>query len=245
MGRERSRRQPEVASVPVVVIVVVFFDLAFYLWVSGKPVKSGLLGGLVEIPQGVKPQPDLVDLRPSVEPRYSNLLPRAWLDLDREPVMVVTIDLRVEVVSGRSTRGVALEIEEVDHDSSVGVRELVLAQVLSPILKQVGCVVGVGTRGIVGQRLQSLTGVVREPEDEPVEVFLQEVVVVDELLQLLVLDAVWGIAANKALAKKDGDEWLLLEGEEVEITVGQLELHPIDGEPSVGDVSRRFECCFE
>jgi hypothetical protein len=106
------------------------------------------------------------------------------------------------------------------------------------IIEKITSVVGIPPSGAVGELPQANSCVVGEPEDEPIERLIEKIIVVEELFQLLVFDAIRGVGSDDAVAKKHGDRRIAVEGsEEIQVAVGQLELETIDGEPLVLDAS--------
>ena len=117
-----------------------------------------------------------------------------------------------------------------------------LKQRLVSPLEKIARIVNAARGRVVCQLAQTGAGIVRKPEHEPVERLFEYVVVIQEPLELLVFDAVWRMAAGRAVAEKHRDRRLAIGWlEEVKVALGQIEFEAVDREPSVPDSPGRFE----
>ena len=144
---QRARRQAEVAGVPVVVVRVA--EAALDLRVARKAAQRPRGDVLAELGERVEPEPRVAVVAPVAPPEAGDrdLLPSQRLDLDREPVLVVPVDLGVEV-RGSPRRGKRRgRGEDVEQQPAVGILVPPLEQRLAPILQQIVRAAGIASRG--------------------------------------------------------------------------------------------------
>ena len=177
-----------------------------------------------------------------VKPRDLHLLALMRLVSDREPAVVVTVNLRREESERGSRVRPPVASNEIGEEATVRIGQLVFKEVAASILQQLSCVIGIPASDSVRLITESGPGVVAKPEHETIERRFEKVVVIQKLLQLLVFDAVRWIAADHAISEKDSDRRAFLDRtEQVEITLGQLELDAVDCETPVPNAPRWFK----
>ena len=250
-GTRRRGRQAVVAETPLAAVPPGLpVDGSFHFRVAGKAAERRSRRR-IELVQRVKAHPEVGHLPAPVELSDRDLLPAARLDLDREPVVLPAVHLgeQIRAVRGFESRRGAPEVE---RDARVGVPQPVLQQRLPAVLEQVrrplplppGPARPAGPRGIGHQRPQPVVEVAGEPEDEALELFVQEVLV-DQLAELLMLDAVRRPGAHRAAAEEHRDPGASAGRRgQVEVAALERELEAVDPQPPAPDVAGRLRLGF-
>ena len=251
---EQTGRQAVVPEAPLVVVPLGGrIDRPLDIRIAGEAADGrGDRCGL-EIVEGMEAHPDVGQLPAPIELPDRDLLQVAGLDLDREPVVLASIDLGKEI---GALAGVSRESgggpPGAQQNPCVGVPQPILEQSLAAVLQQVHRSLVLPARpapaagsGRLGHQCpQPFVEVAGEPEDEALELLFEEVLV-DQLPELLVLHAVGRPGAQRAASEVHRDRRAPADRrDQVEVAALELELEPVDPQPPAADMAGRLRLGF-
>ena len=137
--------------------------------------------------------------------------------------------------SSSGSGGSAAARQSVPEMRASGLSRRSSPQQLAPVVQQIGGAAGVSVRGAgVGERPEPRAQVAGEPDDEPIELFLDPIRL-DHFLELLQLDAVRRPGMERPAPQVDGDgvaahdRW-----KEEEVAAVEFELEPVHLQPRAG-----------
>ena len=224
------RRQPQGRAGRLVVVQGVRVDR--------EPVEGAVpvLGPVVG--QRLESHPGIGHSAPVLVAVQGHFLRFVRFDQEGQPAVVLAVDLD-EPIGAPGRQRSRLPPPQVVENPAVGVDALLFQEPAPPVPEE-----PVGAFGVApalapggGERAKPLGRVVAAPQDQPVEVLL-ETMLVRESLELVVLDRIGGPGAQPAVADEDrgGDPAADLRGQ-VQASLRQVQLEAIQPEAAIANVA--------